>query len=251
MEVKVFKKINTLQKGGWWFGDSRNKLVISLLKDTYPNLDQKKLLDVGCSEGAFLDYLRLNKLNFMAIDIDDTAINFCKERGFEKNIRYGSILDIPFNKNSFDIVTALDVIEHVENDLRALTEMKRVCKKGGILFLIVPAHKWLWSSNDEAYHHHRRYDVKRIKHLAKVCRLEIFTISHFNIFLVPFFIFLTFLKKIFPNKNSSNVLKTTPSFLNNILKLIMNVEIELIRKNVAKRKFGAFGSSYVVILKKK
>ncbi|MBS3103599.1 class I SAM-dependent methyltransferase, partial [Candidatus Woesearchaeota archaeon] len=238
MEVEVFRKIYALQKGGWWFGNARNKLVISLLKDMYADLDKKKLLDVGCSEGAFLDYLKKNKLDFMAIDVDENAINFCKERGFEKNIRYGSILDIPFKENTFDIVTALDVIEHVEDDIRALGEMKRVCKKDGILFLIVPAHKWLWSSNDDAYHHHRRYNIGRIRYIAKECELKILTISHFNILLLPLFVFLTFLKKLFPNKKSSNVLKPLPKPLNKVLSWIMDAEIGIVKRSVQKRKPG-------------
>jgi len=64
MEVEVFRKIYALQKGGWWFGNARNKLVISLLKDMYADLDKKKLLDVGCSEGAFLDYLKINWISW-------------------------------------------------------------------------------------------------------------------------------------------------------------------------------------------
>ncbi len=251
MEKQVFNKIYELQTGEWWFGNARNKLVITLLKDLFKDLKKKKVLDAGCSEGAFLEYLKNEKLDFMAIDVDKNAINFCKKRGFEKNVRYGSILDIPFKENSFDIVTSLDVVEHVDDDKQAIGELKRVCKKKGIVFLIVPAHMWLWSSNDVAYHHYRRYDIKRLRSLAKLHKMDVIAISYFNILLFPVFVFVTILTKLFPNEKSSSVLKPLPKPINNVLTWIMGLELGLIRKNVSKKRLGFWGSSYVVVLKKR
>jgi ubiquinone/menaquinone biosynthesis C-methylase UbiE len=250
MEKEIYSKIYELQKSGWWFGNARNNLVIFILKDLLDVIVGKKILDVGCSEGAFLDRLKTEKADFSAIDFDNQAIEFCRKRGYSKEVKFGSILDIPYKENSFDCVTALDVIEHIDDDNKALSEMKRVCKKNGIIFLILPAHKWLFSSNDEAYHHFRRYDLDRIKKIAKKNSLSIKAISYFNISLFPIFVLMTLITKIFPNKRTSSVLKPVPKPLNSMLSKIMNNEIQFVTRNVSHNKLGPVGSSYIVILKK-
>jgi len=60
----------------------------------------------------------------------------------------GSITELEFEDNSFDLVCAFDVIEHVEDDSKAASEMLRVCKKDGLVFATVPAFMLLWSEHD-------------------------------------------------------------------------------------------------------
>ncbi len=64
---------------------------------------------------------------------------------------------MPFPAESFDLAVSLDVIEHLEDDVGALTELRRVVVPGGRLLVTVPAYQWLWSGHDEINHHHRRY----------------------------------------------------------------------------------------------
>jgi SAM-dependent methyltransferase len=205
---------------------------------------------VGSSEGAFLDCLTNEKLDFAAIDIDEEAINFCRERGFGDRVTYGSMLDIPFDNNSFDIVTALDVVEHVSNDKKALSEMKRVCRPKGIILLMLPAHPWLWSNNDLAYHHYRRYDQQRIKMLAKYSNLQIRNLLYFNIIFFPFFVILSMTSKIIKPKKSPNVLKSIPRPLNSFLSRLMDIEIGVVRRNAKMNRKGLIGGTYVVVLRK-
>lgn len=247
MELCEYERIHKLQMDGWWFGNGRNKIVIDILKRSVADFCGSRLLDVGCSEGAFLDYLNQNKINFTAIDSDQNAINFCKERGYGNRVKYGNILNLEFPDNSFDIVTALDVIEHIKDDVVALSEIKRVCKKNGIIFLILPAHQWLWSSNDIAYHHWRRYSKKMVKELIHKLDLEIITLTYFNILLFPVFILTTFVKKVFfPNKIWSNVLMAVPKLVNCLLSKIMDFERTLIKLGTA-----PFGSSFIIVAKNK
>ena len=74
-----------------------------------------------------------------------------------EDVRQGDLEDIPFDDDAFDFVTCLDVIEHVEHDRVALTELLRVTRPGGQLLVTVPAYQWLWSAHDVANHHMRRY----------------------------------------------------------------------------------------------
>jgi len=250
METEIYNEIYKLQTEGWWFGNGRNKLVIELLSDICPSLEKKKILDVGCSEGAFLDCLKKEKSDFRAIDIDKNAIEFCKKRGFKDRVKEGSILDIPFKDNSFDIVTALDVVEHVEDDVKAMRELARVAKKGGTVFVILPAHPWLWSKNDEAYHHHRRYDLDMVKKLVAKTYLRIEAITYFNVLLFPVFVLATLATKLSASKGS-NVVKPVPRPINSVLSGIMNVERTILKKRLREEPGRLPGSSFIVILKKK
>jgi ubiquinone/menaquinone biosynthesis C-methylase UbiE len=75
--------------------------------------------------------------------------------------------ELPFKDEEFDLICAFDVIEHVEDDLLGIREMKRVCKNEGLMVLTVPAYMFLWSHHDEVNQHYRRYTLKNLKNLGK------------------------------------------------------------------------------------
>lgn len=247
MDKAIFQKIHELQKNGWWFGNARNNLVGSLLEKYIPEYSDKKALDVGCSEGAFLDYLSDKKINVQAIDIDENAIEFCRERGYGDKVKYGSLLDIPYENETFDIVFLLDIVEHVKDDHKAVEEVSRVLKPAGTAVIIVPAYQWLWSRNDIAYHHHRRYNVNSIKKLVKSKDLGITFISFFNTILFPVFVIFTMFSKFSGRKQDSTVLKPVPGIFNFLLTKVMQFERWLIIKTGTRMPFG---SSIILIVSK-
>jgi SAM-dependent methyltransferase len=69
---------------------------------------------------------------------------------------------LPFRDESFNITTALDVVEHLDDDVAGLKEMFRVTKKGGHSLIFVPAFMWLWGVQDDISHHRIRYTKKQI-----------------------------------------------------------------------------------------
>ena len=83
----------------------------------------------------------------------------------------GSVMDMPFDEACFDLAVSLDVIEHLEDDLGALRELRRVVAPGGALLVTVPAYQWLWSGHDEINHHHRRYNRRTLLAAAERRRL--------------------------------------------------------------------------------
>jgi len=104
----------------------------------------------------------------VSLEYDGDCCRLTRERtGLD--IVEGTILDLPWESGSFDVVCAFDVIEHVEDDAGGVAEMKRVCRKDGILFVTVPASPLLWSEHDEINHHFRRYRMQELKALFKGC----------------------------------------------------------------------------------
>src|SRR5260370_41254151 len=76
---------------------------------------------------------------------------------------YGTAEAIPFADATFDLVTAFDVLEHLDDDVRALREMARVARPGGLIAVTVPAYQWMWGRQDEVSHHRRRYTGRSLK----------------------------------------------------------------------------------------
>jgi SAM-dependent methyltransferase len=248
MDRSVFERIHQLQKKGFWFGAGRNKMTLSLLTRHDQEISSHSILDIGSSEGAFLDYLSTHHMKFTGIDIDESALKFCRERGYGDHVQYGNIKDIPFPPDSFDIATALDIVEHVDDDLKAMNEISRILVKGGIALVIVPAYQWLWSRNDEAYHHQRRYSKKAFMLLTANCGLKTEQWSYFNFFLFPVFVLASLYSRLFPGRvKTSTVLKPLPKPLNFLLKQIIYFESWMISRLGVR---FPFGSSMIFVLRK-
>ena len=247
MEKTIFQKVHELQKNNWWFGNARNKLVGELLEKYIPDYKNLKALDVGCSEGAFLDYMSDKQVDVKAIDIDNNAIEFCKERGYGDQVRYGSLLDIPYKDETFDIVFLLDIIEHVQDDYKAISEVNRVLGPKGSAILIVPAYQWLWSNNDVAYHHKRRYSISLVKKLVKSKDFKLTFISFFNSLLFPVFVIFTMIAKFSRRSSNSTVVKPVPKSVNFLLIKLMQFERWLIVNTGIKLPFG---SSIILLVTK-
>jgi SAM-dependent methyltransferase len=139
-------------------------------------------LDIGCGTG-------LNSLNasqfgtVSSLDSSQVALDFCGENGLN-NLYLGVADNLPFPSATFDLVFALDVLEHVENDQAAAQEILRVLKPGGVFIGFVPAFSFLWSSHDEYLMHHRRYRSRTFKALFGQ-GWEHLKVSYFNTILFP------------------------------------------------------------------
>jgi ubiquinone/menaquinone biosynthesis C-methylase UbiE len=87
--------------------------------------------------------------------------------------------------DTYDMVAALDVIEHIADDKAALEGIARVLKPGGKLVMTVPAHQWMWSAHDVVNHHHRRYSRRDFKTLVERSPLKLDSIGYLNSLLFP------------------------------------------------------------------
>lgn len=161
-----------------WYVATRKLVIKNLSK--YLKKDAK-ILDAGCGTGGTIYLLeRAGFGNVVGIDSSRTAIKYCRERGL-KNIRLGSINNLPYDPKSFDAVICLDVLYHkgVESNL-ALSQFKRVLKKEGILYLQEPAFNLLKSRHDLAIDTDHRFTKKEISSMVLKQKFKIIKLSYFN-----------------------------------------------------------------------
>src|SRR5205807_7355688 len=96
------------------------------------------------------------------VDVSTEGLDFCRARGLSK-VKHGAAEALPYEDASFDLVTGLDVVEHLDDDLSGLREMRRVLRPGGRALLFVPAFMFLWGVQDDISHHRRRYTLGELK----------------------------------------------------------------------------------------
>lgn len=111
------------------------------------------VLDVGSADGASVDWME-SRADRVPVDIDETALG---GRGV-----CASLPRLPFPDETFDVVSAFDVLEHFSDEDEVIEEVRRVLKPGGVLLLAVPAYQWAWTNFDMAAGHYRRYTRRRV-----------------------------------------------------------------------------------------
>lgn len=191
MKKEVYKKTQQVREKYWWFL-GRKKVIDSVLKK-YLNQKKLKILDVGC--GSATAFSVLSRFGFLfGVDKSDIAIRFCRKLNYV-SLKKGDVVDLPFSKANFDLVAALDLLEHIQDDRKALKEFNRVLKNRGYLIVTVPAMPFLWGENDIAIYHFRRYQKKELKRKIESAGFEIKKLSYFNFFLFPFYLVWHFKKR--------------------------------------------------------
>ncbi len=112
------------------------------------------------------------------VDVSDDALEFCQSKGL--TVHKGLAEAMPFADETFDIVTALDVVEHLDDDIAGLKEMNRVLKTGGKTLIFVPAFMWLWGVQDDVSNHRIRYTKKQIVERLEKAGFEIERATYAN-----------------------------------------------------------------------
>jgi len=171
MNHEEYERMYRFEDTYWWFV-ARRKLIASLIKSYYGDRNDLRILDIGCGTGAMLDQLAPYG-EVIGADFAEQALAFCRQRGDRYALARSDARRLPFASNTFDIVTAMDIVEHIDNDKAAMSEILRVLKPGGRVFVTVPAYQSLWSEHDVALHHYRRYTAPMVKDLFQRIGLRI------------------------------------------------------------------------------
>lgn len=165
MNHEEYERMYRFEDSYWWFV-ARRQLIRSLIRERHQADGLLRILDLGCGTGAMLDVLApFGKVT--GADFAVEALSFCRQRGNQYALTRADARRLPFADSSFDVVTAMDIIEHIDNDKAASAEIFRVLRPGGQVYITVPAYQSLWSEHDEALHHHRRYTAPMMRDLLQ------------------------------------------------------------------------------------
>src|SRR4029077_9469160 len=147
----------------WWYRGRRSVLERVVADLRLPA--DARILDAGCGSGRnMVEFARHGSVT--GIELSETSVCLARARQAGEVVE-GSVLEMPFQQDSFELAASLDVIEHLEDDLGALRELRRVVAPDGALLVTVPAYQWLWSGHDEINHHRRRYTRRSLHDVAE------------------------------------------------------------------------------------
>jgi SAM-dependent methyltransferase len=244
MQQHTYAIMDEVEGSHWWFV-GRRAILESFLRPIIQNLkskiDNPKILDVGCGTGANIEMLSQYG-EAEGVDVSDDALEFCRQKGL--SVQKGLAEKLPYADETFELTTALDVVEHLDNDIAGLKEMYRVTKRGGFSLIFVPAFMWLWGVQDDISNHRIRYRKSQIVERLKRAGYEIERATYANwTFFAPILVGRTIMKFTGIKPESENNINV--SALNGIFGKLFGAERFWLRN------FNfPFGVSIVVVAKK-
>ena len=211
----------------WWYTGRRTILARFVDEICRQVTDRRpRILDVGCGTGANL--LMLSKYGEAeGVDIAEDALAFCRERGLDR-VRLGAGEELPYEDGTFDLVTAFDVVEHMDDDLAGLREMRRVLRPGGRALLFVPTFMFLWGVQDDVSNHRRRYRLPELRRVLEQAGFEIERTTYANItFFLPILLVRQLMRVTGIKTDSENNINVTA--LNGVLGRVFGAESWLLK----------------------
>lgn len=229
MNPDEYERMHALEDWYWWFV-ARRDAALRFLRDHAPQADPMWVLDAGCGTGGLLDRLRdMPDVRPVGVDFAPEALAFCRSRGHAGIVR-GDLTRLPFGDGEFHAVTALDVLEHVEDDRGAVREIARVLRPGGVLIASVPAYQFLWSEHDTALHHKRRYVAPDVARLLASGGLEVVKSTYLLTGLFPLAATMRLAAKARPGAKASAGLPPVPQWANRALVGFQAAELAMARR---------------------
>lgn len=187
MDDVLYRDHAAMETDHWWF-QGRRAVVQAVLESHFGvGRQRRSILDVGCGTGGMLPILAELGTDVVGLDMSAEAAAHAQRTAPDgATARVGKIPDdIPAN-GSLDLVTAFDVIEHIDDDVAALRSLRQALKPGtGVLLITVPAYQWLWSPHDDLNQHKRRYTKRALRKRLGEAGLEVVRLSYFNTWLFP------------------------------------------------------------------
>ena len=189
---------------------------------------ESRILDVGCGTGGTMKALA-GLAQWTGTDLNEYAVELARQRS-NAQVFVAEAANLPFEDHTFDAVTALDVLVHIEDDLAALAEIRRVLKPGGTLITTVPCHPVLYSRHDRALGHVRRY--QRADFLDKV-QLGGFVVQRatwMNSLLFPLAAAARLADRLMARGGTDSDAATNLGPLNGVFNVIFGLERQMLKK---------------------
>jgi len=231
MDENLTKKYGDWEQWHWWFR-GRQKIIENVLRRKLAKPGPRRLLSVGCGPAEGLKWL----VPFagpggkvFGLDLEPRHAQSIPE---QVEFVVGTVERTPLTGGHFDVVLALDVFEHLDDDNAALREVFRLLKPGGLFLLTVPALPSLWGRQDVASQHRRRYTKRSLSHLLDQVPWSDCQIAYLNTLLFPLAVTVRWTRRALglANCSRSDFEDNRPGVINEVLAWIFSAERHLINR---------------------
>ena len=213
----------------YWWHIGRKDIVARQLQNYLGDSKKKlKILNVGAGTGGTVPMLEKYG-SVTNLELSKPAIQYMKKIGI-KDIIEGDATELEAKEGTYDVVIALDVLEHIDSESKALVEWKRVLKKDGLLLVTVPAYPSLWSEHDESLNHFRRYTRPSARNALTVADYRIKKLSYAFAFSLPLVYGYRILGRILPKSDKKTTYVSVPKPINSLFAGILKIESRLLTK---------------------
>jgi 2-polyprenyl-3-methyl-5-hydroxy-6-metoxy-1,4-benzoquinol methylase len=249
MDERLIEEMYRLEERYWWHVNKRACVSFFLREwggikagEGHP---ARQVLDLGCGTGMMVKEMEAMGFCF-GFDASAEALALCRKRSLPRLCRAEINSALPIHSDIADVVMALDVLEHLDDDHLFLRECHRLLRHDGILLATVPAYQWLWSYWDISAGHRRRYTLQRLAAIVRQAGFRIVRISYYNSFILPGAAVTRWYKGRDQNEGKASDFLRVPAILNWGLQILGTIErrcLRLIRM--------PFGLSVIVVAQKR
>jgi SAM-dependent methyltransferase len=224
MERAAYREMADLDQRHWWYRARRQVLAELIRREAAPAADAR-ILEIGCGTGHNLEMLgEFGHVD--AIELDDESRAIAQKR-LGRDILSARLPELEgIAERHYDLIAALDVIEHIDNDSGALAAIATRLRPGGKFIMTVPAHQWMWSAHDAVNHHKRRYSKASLRGLIEASPLKLQKLGYFNSLLFPLAVVDRVASKVRGKDDADVRLPSAP--LNSALQAVFAVERHLV-----------------------
>lgn len=239
------ERLASLEEAHFWFR-ARNGIILWALSTYFP--DARALLEVGCGTGTVLSSIStgLPRLTLTGGDLLLNALTVARSRVPDAALAQVDVRRLPY-VDEFDVICALDVLEHVDEDAEAIEQIRLALHPGGGVVVSVPQHKWLWSAADEYGRHRRRYTRSSLLRLLESNGFETLRATSSVSFLLPLVAMSRIRHRHLTDEYDPFRELSLPPTLNRILLSVMSAERRLIQRGVS----FPLGSSLLVVARRR
>jgi SAM-dependent methyltransferase len=233
-----------VEDDSFWF-KHRNNIIAYLVKKYHKS---GNFLDVGGGNGFVSNFLCQSEINSVLIEPGLKGCQNAKKRGVP-NVINSSLEDLNFESDSIHSIGFFDVMEHIEDDEKFLSECYRILKTNGCIYFTVPACSSLWSYDDIFAGHFRRYNLKLINRKLESLGFSIVYQSYLFSYLYLPVLFIRRIPYLFVKKKILNTEQEHGSgggMLNSFFKFLSKLEFSILKRGI----FIPFGTSIIVVAKK-
>ncbi len=243
MDAALYREMYELEDEHWWFR-GRRAIILDTLR-RFRGSSRGTLLDVGLGTGRNARAFLASGFAVEGLEFSSEAIAFTRTTLPDLPIVQDSFPSPSVPQNKYEVITLLDVLEHIDDDVAALRAARAALVPGGTLLITVPAFQFLWTPHDELAHHKRRYRRSELRNKIKQAGLEPQFVSYFNFFLFLPIAIVRLLSLAFRRKSEESDFSRTPAFLNSFFAWMLGFERFLLRHTSL-----PFGVSIIAVAKR-